>query len=154
MILVFLFVRWNLLGFLRCSSCGQRDSSLGFGPEPNWQNSRSEKKHIKIKRQRGHRSVNLDKSLGVIANHALILEEGHDGILLTNEGRERPPASIVLGPCCTLRPVKLSITHTHIHRDKEDNQETSLRTEIALCHRLSPSQWDPSYSGVWHQWPV
>lgn len=53
---------------------------------------------------------------------------------------------LTLCPCCTLRPVTLSITHTHIHRDKEDNQETSHRTEIALCHRLSQSQWGPSYS--------
>lgn len=106
------------------------------------------KNHMKIKLQRGHRSVNLDKSLGVIANHALILEEGHDGILLTNEGRERPSASSALSPLHTAacRTLLLSITHTHTHAFTETKKITSHRTEIALCHRLSPSQWGPSYS--------
>lgn len=35
--------------------------------------------------------------------------------------------------------------HTHIRWDK-DKQETSHRTEIGLCDRLSQSQWGTSYS--------
>lgn len=38
-----------------------------------------------------------------------------------------------------------SFTHTHIRWDK-DKQETSDRTEIGLCDRLSQSQWGTSYS--------
>lgn len=129
-----------------------------------WKNSQERKQW------RGHFSENLVKSLKVITKLHLIWEAGHDGVLLSNEGEKslKPQRESKSGTLSL--SLSLSATHTgpvthalfltplfslflflfcifiHIHiRWDKDKQETSLRTEIGLCDRLSRSQWGTSY---------